>query len=92
MVGGTCLIGVLCWVILDAFFIPSMVAALNEPDGPRSYVSLAAVDMDPSFSATLGQARVERTGEKRSGLPEGYEMPWRKERERPTVVRYRSED
>ena len=93
MIGGTTLLAVAAWWILDAFFIPGMVRQLNDADRPRSFVSLGAVNMDPSFSATMAGAEVARkTGQKKSSLPEDFEMPWRKTQEKPTVVRYRSDD
>ena len=93
MAGGTTLLAVCVWCVLDLFFIPGMVRQINEPDDGASYVSLGAVNMDPSFSATMAGAGQTRTdGHRKSALPEDYEMPWRKPREKPTVVRYRSED
>ena len=93
MIGGTTLLAVAAWWLLDAFFIPGMVRQLNDTDRPRSFVSLGAVNMDPSFSATMAGADVPReAGSKKANLPEDFEMPWRKKQEKPTVVRYRSDD
>ncbi len=93
IIGGTTLLAVAAWWLLDAFFIPSMVHQLNDANRPASYVSLGAVNLDPSFSATMAGAEISQNdGHSKSSLPEGYEMPWRKERNKPTVVRYRSDD
>ncbi|MEL7153077.1 MAG: NINE protein [Pseudomonadota bacterium] len=93
MAGGTMVLAVVVWCLLDAFFIPGMVRHINEPDGERSYVSLGAVNMDPSFSATMaGSNQPPSAAKPKPVLPDDYEMPWRKPRDKPTVVRYRSED
>lgn len=93
MVGATAVLAAMVWWFLDAFFIPGMVRQINDTDRPSSFVSLGAVNLDPSFSATMAGAdrsKIERP--KKSSLPKDYEMPWRKEGEKPTVVRYRTED
>ena len=93
VVGSAMAMAVLAWWIVDAFFIPGIVRQLSEADRPSSFVSLGAVNMDPSFSATMVGANPKtKHMTRKSNLPEDYEMPWRKEREPPTVVRYRSED
>ena len=93
MIGGTILLAVIAWCLLDAFLIPSMVHGINEPETERNYASLAAVNLDPSHPATtVGVVQSASDAPRRSALPDDYQRPWQKEREKPTIVRYRSEE
>lgn len=93
LAGGTCVLAVIAWLLVDAFFIPGMVRQANESGTPKNFVSLGAVNLDPSFSATLakaGQNPTER--KKRSAIPDGYEIPWRQEQPQATVRMYRNSE
>ncbi|MEL6999923.1 MAG: NINE protein [Pseudomonadota bacterium] len=90
MAGGTCLLAVFAWWILDAFFIPGWVRHLNGEDEERSYVSAAAVNMDPSFSATFAAAGRDPDAPPRPALSDDLSLPWRQERKPQEVLRYSS--
>lgn len=90
MAGGTCLLAVFAWWILDAFFIPGWVRHLNGEDEERSYVSAAAINMDPSYSATLAAVGRDPGARARSALSEDLSLPWRQERKPQEVLRYSS--
>ena len=93
LAGATCFLGTVVWILMDAALIPGMVRACNgeQEVGARTFIN-GPVNLDPSFSATKDRAGMsdEPTGKPR--LPEDYEMPWRKDSQKPTVVRYRSQD
>ncbi|MEM7210976.1 MAG: TM2 domain-containing protein [Pseudomonadota bacterium] len=81
------------WWVIDLISLPGMVERVNGSEENRKpFVSIAAVNLDPSFSATrrtLG-ATEEHTG--RSALPDDYVRPWQKEHKEAEIVRYRSEE
>lgn len=89
MVHSIPLVAMLTWWLLDLFWLPGLVRNANgEGDRERSFVSLAAVNMDPSFSATRSAAGHDDSGgPQKSSLPDDYVRPWKKESEKPAVYR-----
>ncbi|MEM9060770.1 MAG: TM2 domain-containing protein [Pseudomonadota bacterium] len=92
MAGGTCVLAVLVWWILDAFFIPGWVDQINEEGQDRPYVSVAAVNMDPSFGATMSAAGRNPDAKTRPALSESHDLPWRQERKQQEILRYHTSD
>lgn len=79
-IGVALLAAVVAWVLVDAVFLPSMVADWNDRvtqhEGPFMPGSFSN---DPGFQATLAKAGASappRSGKR--AIPDGYEMPWRR--------------
>ena len=89
MMNSVPLVAMWTWWVLDLFWLPGMVRKANgEDDRAKSFVSLGAVNMDPSFSATRRAAgQDDPDGPQKSSLPDDYVRPWQKKAEKPTVYR-----
>lgn len=75
------------WLLIDLFTIPGMVESCNNQDedlwgpympGPTSF--------DPGFGATLAKAGADPNRPRKKGVPDGYVMPWREEREQEQEI------
>lgn len=81
------LVAMWTWWVLDLFWLPGMVRNANG-EGDRAFVSLASVNLDPSFSVTrMAAGRGTSAEPQKSSLPEDYVRPWKKESEKPAVYR-----
>jgi hypothetical protein len=83
---GWLLSGLLClgaWAVLllvDAFRMPEMIEiASEEKDSERQSMAYRDIDMDPSPLAMQRRMGIQPRSDRPRGIPEGYEMPWRRE-------------
>lgn len=87
------LVAMITWWVIDLFLLPGMVDRVNETEEDRKpFVSVAAVNLDPSHSATMRASGASPEMQKRNALPEDYVRPWQKEREESEILRYRTEE
>ena len=71
------------WWLSDAILIAIMILSDAEKKADaaadESRFIATTANLDPSFQATRAAAGLEPSSDRRSGLPEGYVLPWRRE-------------
>ncbi|MEM7060285.1 MAG: TM2 domain-containing protein [Pseudomonadota bacterium] len=74
------LAAVYAWLVVDLIFIPAMADNFNDKlevnQGP--YLG-GPISMDPGFQATLKKAGMGAESPRKSGIPDDYVMPWRRQ-------------